>query len=181
MCADLSQRSMFQAWNLLLCCDWPIKNLNQSAGGHTNEPRTFVSKLSDHLAKRAAPDPNNAWNRNVKRPDLTSAYVIIDFGRYWARYSCFQGEKLILPNFSMSSGVATSVSFPEVQNKKETESGLAAAHKTSRDHGVTFVLQSKACSSRLNGRNQLERGRHVEASRESHTFTLRSWYDEHSH
>ena len=129
-------------------------------------------------------EPSHSWKRarhcqesgrkNLKSSVASLACLVIDFGSQWGLLTYFHGEKLILPNFSMSSGVATSVSFPEVRNRKETESGLAAAHKPSRDHGVTFVLQSKACSSRLNGRNQLERGRHVEASRESHTFTLRS-------
>ena len=50
---------------------------------------------------------------------------IINSGRLWARYSGFQGEKSNLPYFSMPRGLATSVSFPEVRNRKETESGLA--------------------------------------------------------
>ena len=36
----------------------------------------------------------------------------------------FHGQKSILPNFSSLRGVATSVSFPEVRIKKETEIGL---------------------------------------------------------
>ena len=70
------------------------------------------------------PNLNSAWNWNLKRPNSTSAYVIIDSGGFWTRYSRFQGEKSNVPYFSMPRGVTTSVSFPEVQNRKETESGL---------------------------------------------------------
>ena len=41
----------------------------------------------------------------------------------WARYSGFQGEKSNLPYFSIPRGAATSVSIPEVRNRKETECG----------------------------------------------------------
>ena len=37
------------------------------------------------------------------------------------------GEKLILPYFSGPRGVAISVPFPEVRNRKGTESGLVVA------------------------------------------------------
>ena len=84
-----------------------------------------MRSLSDHLGKRGSPDLNSAWNWNLKRLNWTSAYAIINSGRLWARYSGFQGEKSNLPYFSMPRGLATSVSFPEVQNRKETESGLA--------------------------------------------------------
>ena len=85
---------------------------------------TCARNLKDHLGKRGSPDLNSVCNWNLKRPNSTSACAIIDFGRFWARYSYFQGEKLILPHFSMSRGVAGSLSFPEVQNRKETESGV---------------------------------------------------------
>ena len=34
------------------------------------------------------------------------ACAIIDFGRFWTKYSCLKGEKSILPYFSMFRGVA---------------------------------------------------------------------------
>ena len=65
-----------------------------------------------------------SWNWNLKRPNSTSACVIIDFGRCWSRFSRFQGEKSNLSYFSMRRGVAGSVSFPKVRNRKKAESGL---------------------------------------------------------
>ena len=41
----------------------------------------------------------------------------------------FSGEKTILPYFSSLSMVAISVSFPEVRNRKVTESGLHHDHE----------------------------------------------------
>ena len=76
-----------------ICRDWPIKNLNQSAGGHTNDQKTLARSLSDHLVKRGEPALNSAWNWNLNRQNSTSAYAIIDSGRFWTRYSRFQGEK----------------------------------------------------------------------------------------
>ena len=69
-----------------------------------------TASLSDHLGKRGFPDLNSAWNWNLKRQNSTSAYAIIDFGLFWARYSRFQAEKSNIPYFSMSRGVAGSVS-----------------------------------------------------------------------
>ena len=117
----------FWGWNLLICvlyCDWLIKTLNQSAGGRTNDQKTFARNLIDHLGKRGTPNLNSAWNWNLKRPNSTSAYAIIDSGGFWTRYSRFQGEKSNVPYFYMPGGVTTSVSFPEVRNRNETESGL---------------------------------------------------------
>ena len=46
------------------------------------------------------------------------------FGRFLPSVTHLASEKLILPNFSMLRGVAVSVCFPEVRNRKQTESGL---------------------------------------------------------
>ena len=54
--------------------------------------------------------------------------VPIDFGVFWIISDWLPGEKLILLYFSMSRGVAESVPFPEVQNRKGAESGLDIAH-----------------------------------------------------
>ena len=57
-------------------------------------------------------------------------------GMFPHRFGCFlpsvthlASEKLILPNFSMLRGVAVSVCFPEVRNRKQTESGLPNPQK----------------------------------------------------
>ena len=58
MCGPITAQHVFRGWNLLicvLCCDWLIKNLNQSAGGGTNDQKTFARSLRDHLGKRGSP------------------------------------------------------------------------------------------------------------------------------
>ena len=53
-------------WNLLryiLCCDWSSNNLNQSAGRHSSEPRTFCIFLVITLGKVTP----TAWKVNVKK------------------------------------------------------------------------------------------------------------------
>ena len=48
------------------------------------------------------------------------------FGRFLPSVTHLASEKSILPNFSMLRGVAVSVCFPEVRNRKQTESGLGS-------------------------------------------------------
>ena len=55
------------------------------------------------------------------------------FGRFLPSVTHLASEKLILPNFSMLRGVAVSVCFPEVRNRKQTESGLLTT-KVSPDY-----------------------------------------------
>ena len=108
MCGPITTQHVFQAWNILrcvLCCDWPIKKLNQSAGEHTNERRTFVGKLSDHLGKRGSPDLDSAWNWNLNRQNSTSympSSILAGFGPD----ICVFRVKIESPLFSMSRGVA---------------------------------------------------------------------------
>ena len=53
------------------------------------------------------------------------ACVLLLLAVFWCHLVNFPSVKLILPYFSSLSMVAISVSFPEVRNRKETESGLA--------------------------------------------------------
>ena len=55
------------------------------------------------------------------------ACALIDLGAFWYLGTHLPSEKSILPYFSSLSMVAISVSFPEVRNRKETESGLGAS------------------------------------------------------
>ena len=59
---------------------------------------TFVRKLSDHLVKRGPPDLNNTWNWNMKRPNPTSAYAIIDLP-VLGKIFMFSGWKIESPIF----------------------------------------------------------------------------------
>ena len=45
-------------------------------------------------------------------------------GAFWSLQAHLPSVKSILPYFSSPSMVAISVSFPEVRNRKDTESGL---------------------------------------------------------
>ena len=55
---------------------------------------------------------------------------MIDFGSQCGLSTYFYDEKLILPNFSRLRRVATSVSYPEVRIRKETEIGLVQTWST---------------------------------------------------
>ena len=79
-------------WNLLrcvLCCDWPIQNLKQSAVGHTNQPVTFARSWSDHLGKRGSPTSPSPltpivheieiW-KDQRRPQHVPSSILAGFG-----------------------------------------------------------------------------------------------------
>ena len=78
-------------------------------------------------------EPSHSWKRarhcqesgrkNLKSSAASLACVVIDFGSQWGLSTYFLGEKFILPNFSCLRRVATSVSYPEVRIRKETEIG----------------------------------------------------------
>ena len=85
-------------------------------------------------------EPSHSWKRarhcqesgrkNLKSSAASLACVVIDFGSQWGLSTYFHGEKLILPNFSRLRRVATSVSYPEVWIRKETEIGLVQTWST---------------------------------------------------
>ena len=68
--------------------------------------------------------------KNLKSSAASLACIVIDFGSQWGLSAYFHGEKLILPNFSRLRRVATSVSYPEVRIRKETEIGLVQTWST---------------------------------------------------
>ena len=78
-------------------------------------------------------EPSHSWKRarhcqksgrkNLKSSAASLACVVMGFGSQWGLSTYFHGEKLILPNFSRLRRVAASVSYPEVQIRKETEIG----------------------------------------------------------
>ena len=68
---------------------------------------------------------------------------------FWPFFGCllvnFPCEKSIFPYFSSPRGVATSVSFPEARNWKETESGLhrEGYYKLNASSFTTFIVVCK--------------------------------------
>ena len=58
----------------------------------------------------------------------------------------FSGEKTILPYFSSLSMVAISVSFPEVRNRKETESGLGHYDWWQEVPGIKWISRGVAAA-----------------------------------
>ena len=85
-------------------------------------------------------EPSHSWKRarhcqesgrkNLKSSAASLACVVIDFGSQWGLSTYFHCEKLILPNFSRLRRVATSVSYPDVRIRKETEIGLVQTWST---------------------------------------------------
>ena len=142
----ITAQHIFQGWILLrcvLCCDLPIKNLNQSAGGLSIDQKTFARSLSNHLGKRGPPDLYNAWNWNLKRPNPTSASAIIDSGRFWTRYSRFQGEELNLPYFSCPGGSPPQSLFL----RYEVETRLRAVYRSAHFTALCWIWNT-CCNSR---------------------------------
>ena len=70
----------------------------------------------------------------------------------WYPLVHFSGEKTILPYFSSLSMVAISVSFPEVRNRKVTESGLGSNGKCL----ICWQMHSWAPSQLFDGVHRLE-------------------------
>ena len=92
------------------------------------------------FSARSAFEPSHSWKRarqcqesgrkNLKSSAASLACVVINFGSQWRLSTYFHGEKLILQNFSRLRRVATSVSYPEVRIRKETEIGLVQTWST---------------------------------------------------
>ena len=85
-------------------------------------------------------EPSHPWKRarhyqesgrkNLKSSAASLACDVVDFGSQWGLSTYFNGEKLILPNFSHLRRVATSVSYPEVRIRKEAKIGLVQTWST---------------------------------------------------
>ena len=67
---------------------------------------------------------NSEWKKVPAGSHSSLAHAFLLLAALWCHLVHFQGKKSILPYFSSLSIVAISVSFPEVRNRKETESGL---------------------------------------------------------
>ena len=91
--------------------------------------------------------PSGKWlPRSQKWMKKNSDKSHSSIGMFPHRFGCFlpsvihlASEKLILPIFSMLRGVAVSVCFPEVRNRKQTESGLGGCACSNKAwlHGST--------------------------------------------
>ena len=73
---------------------------------------------------------NSEWKKVPAGSHSSLAHGFLLLAAFWCLLVHFLGEKSILPYFSSLSMVAISVSFPEVRNRKGTESGLAVGTKS---------------------------------------------------
>ena len=80
--------------------------------------------------EKGLPVPRKWTEKYLKSSAASLACAVIDFGSQWGLSTYFHGERLIFPNFPSLRGVATSVSFPEVRVRKETEIGLVQTWST---------------------------------------------------
>ena len=91
---------------------------------HENQFSTFLQQMEDDLWK------SDSWGLDSERKKVLAsspgalACTLMDLGVFGSVGTHFPSEKLILPYFSSLSMVAVSVPFPEVRNRKGTESGL---------------------------------------------------------
>ena len=86
---------------------------------------------------------NSEWKFFLTSSPGTLTYGVIDLGVFLPLVIHLPSEKLILPNFSMLRGVAVSVCFPEVRNRKQTESGLPSAKVLKSGKAVFLQIRLK--------------------------------------
>ena len=86
---------------------------------------TKMCKSLVDLQKNCSPALNSEPKNVATSSQGPLAHVLLLLAALRPLLVGFPSEKSILPYFSSLRGVAISVSFPEVRNRKETESGLA--------------------------------------------------------
>ena len=107
---------------------------------HENQFSTFLGKLEDDLWK------SDSWGLDSERKKVLAsspgalACTLMDLGVFGSVGTHFPSEKLILPYFSSPSMVAVSVPFPEVRNRKGTESGLPPSPKKTHEFKFDFKI-----------------------------------------
>ena len=84
---------------------------------------TFCSKLKITFRNQVAL-PLKMNENGFRQVFLNPSHALIHFSAFCPSVNQIPGENLILPIFSSLSMVAISVPFPEVRNRKGTESGL---------------------------------------------------------
>ena len=117
---------------------------------HENQFSTFLGKLEDDLWE------SDSWGLDSERKKVLAsspgalACTLMDLGVFGSVGTHFPSEKLILPYFSSPSMVAVSVPFPEVRNRKGTESGLKVT-KRRMAMGASSWQGAHTCASPLLG------------------------------
>ena len=80
--------------------------------------------MQDDVQKSDSHSQDSERKKVLASPNDSLACAFIDLGAFWSVVAHLPSEKSILPYFSSLSMVAVSVPFPEVRNRKGTESGL---------------------------------------------------------
>ena len=91
---------------------------------HENQFTVFLHKLEDDLWKSDSCGLDSERKKVLASSHGALACTFMDLGVFGSVGTHLPSEKLILPYFSSLSMVAVSVPFPEVRNRKGTESGL---------------------------------------------------------
>ena len=92
----------------------------------------FWCNLKDDLWKSGCCDLDSERKKVVASSNDSLACALIDLGAFRSVVAHLPSEKSILPYFSSLSMVAVSVPFPEVRNRKGTESGLTQPARRSQ-------------------------------------------------
>ena len=91
---------------------------------HENQFSTFLQQMEDDLWKSDSCGLDSERKKVLASSHGALACTFMDLGVFGSVGTHFPSEKLILSYFSSLSMVAVSVPFPEVRNRKGTESGL---------------------------------------------------------
>ena len=90
---------------------------------HENQFSTFLQQMEDDLWKSDSCGLDSERKKVLASSHGALACTFMDLGVFGSVGTHFPSEKLILSYFSSLSMVAVSVPFPEVRNRKGTESG----------------------------------------------------------
>ena len=91
---------------------------------HENQFSTFLQQMEDDLWKSDSCGLDSERKKVGTSSPGPLACAFMDLGVFGSVETHLPSVKLILPYFSSLSIVAVSVPFPEVRNRKGTESGL---------------------------------------------------------
>ena len=94
---------------------------------HENQFSTFLQQMEDDLWKSDSCGLDSERKKVLASSHGALACTFMDLGVFGSVGTHFPSEKLIFSYFSSLSMVAVSVPFPEVRNRKGTESGLPLA------------------------------------------------------
>ena len=92
---------------------------------HENQFSTFLQQMEDDLWKSDSCGLDSERKKVLASSHGALACTFMDLGVFGSVGTHFPSEKSIISYFSSLSMVAVSVPFPEVRNRKGTESGLS--------------------------------------------------------